>query len=104
MIALLLALFVSGCALTHTTPDGHVYGVYPGLAPSDEVQTGEVTIIGVSVDAARDSIDIGYKKIRMTRVPAFDKPALVPSVTTTTSVNSSFGTSITDTLKVGEKP
>lgn len=100
--AVALALVVSGCAVTYTLPgEGGTVGAYTGLAPSDEVQTVDMAVIGISIDATRQSLDIGYKKIRQTRIPAFDKPSLVPSVLFTTTVGDS---SITDQLRVGEKP
>jgi hypothetical protein len=99
-LLVLACLVLSGCAVTYTLPNGGELGAYTGLAPSDEVQTVDMSVIGISVDATRQSLDIGYKKIRQTRVPAFDKPSLVPSVLFSTTVGSD---SLTDTLKVGEK-
>ena len=96
----LACVLLSGCAVTYTLPSGASLGAYTGLAPSDEVQTVDMSVIGISVDATRQSLDIGYKKIRQTRVPAFDKPSLVPSVLFSTTVESD---GLTDTLKVGEK-
>lgn len=86
----------TGCAITAS-------GIYPGLAPGDEVQTIDVTVIGISLDATRDSLDIGYKKLRLTRVPSFEEPVLIPSVEATTTAETSIhgGTTITDRLEVG---
>ena len=92
---------LSGCALTYTTPAGATVGAYTGLAPGDELQTLDATVIGISVDATRQSLDIGYKKLRMTRIPTYEEPAVVPSVLFTTTVDDS---SITDKLSVGEAP
>ena len=91
-----------GCAVTLSDEAGvRAAGFFTGLAPSDEVQTLDVSVIGLSVDATRQSFDLGYKKYRMTRIPAFDRPSLVPSVLFTTTVGDA---AVTDTLKVGEKP
>ena len=99
MLGIIAAL--PGCAVTYTLPNGAVLGAYTGLAPGDELQTIDMSVIGISVDATRQSLDIGYKKIRQTRIPAFDRPSLVPSVLFSTSVTES---GLTDQLKVGEKP
>ena len=99
-IALVVCLVVAGCAVTYTLPNGAELGAYTGLAPSDEVQTVDMSVIGISVDATRQSLDIGYKKIRQTRIPAFDRPSLVPSVLFSTTVESG---GVTDKLEVREK-
>jgi len=85
LLVLLLALAASGCALTYTSEGGAAVGLYPGLAPSDEVQTLDVTIVGISIDATREAIDLGYKRMQMTRIPGYEEPTFVPTVSTTTS-------------------
>jgi hypothetical protein len=96
-----LCVLSSGCAVTYTLPNGGELGAYTGLAPSDEVQTVDMSVVGISVDATRQSLDIGYKKIRQTRIPAFDRPSLIPSVLFSTTVESD---GLTDRLEVKEKP
>lgn len=100
----LAAVLLSGCAITYARPGGVSLGVYPGLAPNaGTIQTLDFTIVGVSIDATRESLDIGYKAGRVTSIPTSCKEVTVPSVLSTKSVTGSFagGTTINDTLSVG---
>lgn len=100
-----VAILLEGCALTHTTASGESFGLYPGLAPAeDTIQTIDFTVVGVSIDATRQSLDVGYKAGRITSIPVRCEAAPgVPGVTSAKSVSGSLtgGTTITDTLTVG---
>jgi hypothetical protein len=96
--------FLTGCAVTYARPGGVSFGIYPGVAPAeDTIQTLDFTVVGVSIDATRESLDIGYKAGRVTSIPTSCKDVTVPSVLSAKSVSGSLtgGTTISDTLTVG---
>lgn len=102
-LALLLAL--PGCAITHGP--GAEWGVYPVSKAGEEVQTLTLSNVGIKIIGSSNTangmpeIDIGYQRAQFTRVPAWPRDRVVPSVTATSTVDATTGARIAESLEVG---
>ena len=104
-IFLFSALFLNGCAAVYTFEQGDTAGVYLGsIPPSSNVATIDMTVVGIDLDAARNSVTVGYKRGRVTSIPAAEPPLSFPTLNSSTTIKTGLGigATIEDSLEVNK--
>jgi hypothetical protein len=97
-----MAMLLTGCSLSYKDWDHSLFQ----FVPSDVVQTGTTSVIGVDLTPAGTegpAIRVGYVRSQRTSVPGFEDGTYVPDVTATTSVDANSGAFINETLEVGTR-